>query len=185
MSDIRTEFSKTLLLNLKDTYEEINKVTEEISKISSNFLKQYYIDNNEAITKEINKLKENIDKIKQYNYQVTEDINKWYQFTNSSTEIRKLSFPIKFYWKRLKLSKKINRINKYIYRISIENRLIKEGLKKIERSIESSTLQHIKNSGIYKEYEELLRIKETSLSDLKYLLPTLPSSPKKIDLNDI
>jgi len=185
LQNIRNEFFKILLYDLKNTYNELNKVTEEINKISTNFSNRYYADNNENINEEFNKLKANIEKIKQYNYQVTEEINKWYRFTNNSREIVKFTFPVKFYWKRCKLKKNIAAINKHIYRISVENRLIKEGLKKIERAIESNTLLQIKNSGIYKDYEELLRKKETRLADIAYLLPTIPSLPRKIDLNNI
>jgi len=181
----RAEFVDTLLLELTSVYMEIKKITGEMDEIASNYQTNYYSKNNEVIHEQIDMLKTNIEQIKQYNYQATEEINQWYLFINNHTNIIKLSFPWKFHLKRLKLQKNINKINKQINRIAVENRLIKEKLTKSERLIEGNILQQIKQTGIYKEYEELIKQKEELLSDLKYLLPTIPLQPQKIDLNNI
>ena len=185
MIERRIGFLKAVLIDLENVYKELNMVSQNISEISATYLEQYNLNNRENRDGEINKLKTNIEKIKEHSNHVTEEINRWYQFTNDPQEIIKVTFPLKFYFKRIKLRKEIAAANKLISRISIENRLIKENLKKMERMIESDTLQQIKNSGMYKEYEALLQKKEARLSDLCYLLPTIPSFPNKLDLNNI
>ncbi|KJS82505.1 MAG: hypothetical protein JM58_14875 [Peptococcaceae bacterium BICA1-8] len=185
MTGKRIDFFKALLIDLEDTYNELNKVSEDISGISSKHLEQYNFINKENRNSEVNKLRTNIEKIKEYNNHITDEINRWYIFTNDPQEIIKLTFPLKFYFRRLKLRKEIAVTNKQISKIFIENRLIKETLKKMERMIEANTLEQIKNSGMYKEYEALLQKKEERLSDLRYLLPTIPSLPKELDLNNI
>lgn len=179
----RMELFETILKELTFIYLEIKKVNQEIEKISSTFLTNYYAENNEIIQEEINQLKGNIEQIKQYNYQTTEEINQWYLFINNQTETIKLSFPLKLYMKRRNLQKKITKVNKLINQLAIQNRLVKEKLTKKERMIEGTILKQIKETGIYKKYEELVKKKEEYISDLEYLLPTIPSLPPKIDLN--
>lgn len=185
MQDYRNDFLITILLNLKEIYSQLNNLTAKIENISLTYFNDFCAENNELISQEVNVLKENIKKIKQYNYQITEEINTWHQFSNNPQELGKTLYPIKFYFKKMRLNNKLQSINKEIYRISLENRLSKEKLKKIDSSIEASILKQIKNSGIYKEYEELLKNKEILISDLKYLMPTLPSPLQKINLNNI
>ncbi|MGI6224979.1 MAG: hypothetical protein ACOYJ1_01860 [Peptococcales bacterium] len=185
MKKERTEFILSILLSLKETYNDLFNFTTKIEKISSTLFEQFYSENQELIDKEINELKQNIEKIKQYNSQITDNINKWYQFVNDSQEQVRLFYPVKFYAKRLRLLSNIKSLNKEIYRTTVENRLSKENLKKIERQIESKILNEIKSAGIYKDYEELLRKKEQLLQDLEYLLPTVSLEIQELDLNNI
>lgn len=185
MSENRNDFYLSLLFHLKETYNQLHNLTTKIKTTYSTYFEQISAEQRELIEKEVTTLKTNIAKIKQYNYKITEEINKWHQFSTNPQEVAKTLYPIKFFIKRFQLNNKIHSINKNIYRTSVENRLAKENLKKIENSIEKTILDRLKDSGIYKEYEETLSFKEILISDLKYLLPTLTSPPPELDLANL
>ena len=65
-------------------------------------------------------------------------------------------------------------MNKEILSITIDNRLIKERLTLLEHQLEISAMKKIKTGGIYQAYDKLLSRKSAIISELEYLIPTIP-----------
>ncbi|MFZ5945449.1 MAG: hypothetical protein ACOYVD_15205 [Bacillota bacterium] len=186
MEELRKEFVKQLLLELKIVYERLDRITREIEGISAVFLEEFYTNNREIIQKDIERLKLNIEKIKNNNYEVIEAINQWYGFVNNVQEMGKTFFPLKFLWKRYSLKKSIKKTNQKISKLSVDNRLIRENLKNKEKELELKAVQEMKKSGLYKEYEDLLGKKGQYIFDLIQVLSTLPFySDRELDLENI
>jgi hypothetical protein len=178
----RIDFTLNLLNELKSINEQLTHVFAQIEKSSDAFHESILNKYRDDIENDFKKYKTNIETIKQLNLEITSKINTWYEFTKDDHEIKKLSFPIKFYFHQRKLKKDIKRINKQIYDITIENRFVKEQLINWERDIEIKALQELKLGTDFQTYEQLIQKKNNAISDLKHIIPTLPvTCPIKVD----
>ncbi|WHH61077.1 hypothetical protein [Petroclostridium sp. X23] len=178
----RIDLTLNLLNDLKSINEQLTYVFTQIEKSSDTFHESILNKYRNDIENDLKKYKTNIKTIKQLNLEITSKINTWYEFTKDDHEMKKLSFPIKFYFHQRKLKKDIKRINKQIYDITIENRFVKEQLINWERDIEIKALHELKLGTDYRTYEQLVQKKNNVISDLKYIIPTLPvTCPIKID----
>jgi len=182
----RVYFATELLSNLKSIYVKLQNNSNTIEDQSVSFFKKMFNENRFEVQSEINKYNENLKEINHLNCQATQYINKWFEFSKSSHELKKLTFPIKFKIRKKQLKNDIKKINKKISDIAIENRFLKEHLLNWEKELEVKTIKEIKKDGHYTNYEDLLKTKEILINELTYLLPTIPGvCPGELDISNI
>jgi len=185
MQEERILLVKSLLTNLKTTYENLNTLAADMENFSEAFYQSFFKENKDSILQEINKYKTNIERIKSLNSVKTSKINDWYSFAKNKMEIKKILFPVKFHIKQIKLKKEIKNINQQIYNLTIENRLIKDNLTNWEHELEAKAIGEIKKNNKYQKYGQLLEQKKEYISALHYLLPTISTlNSVKLDLNN-
>lgn len=183
----RASFAIELLKGLKDICSKIKETSSEIQNSSGKFYEEYLIQNMSPIQEHIDNYKSNIEKIKKLKSYITEEINAWYNFTKDAGEIKKLTYPIRFFMKKRNLKNTIKQTNEQISEIAIDNRFIKENLTVWEHKLELESIEKIKSGSEYGNFEILLRKKSEIIEELKYILPTIPGicpielDPEKID----
>lgn len=170
----RTTLVLSLLNNLKDVYEELKELSSGIENDSDNFFERLFNSSKIEIQGDIEAYKANIGKMKELNLGVTEKINQWYDFIKDSNEIKKVTFPIKLYFQKKNLKNVIAKMNKELSEISIENRFIREKIVNWEQELGVRALQEIKTGDGFSKYEDLIRKKDHLVSELRYLLATIP-----------
>lgn len=182
----RMDLAVELISQLEDIYGGLVKASSDMEKHSGSFYKQLFDENKKDIRDQTDKFKENLEKIKQFNYEITEKINSWYDFVKSPEEIKRITFPLKLFFKKKNMRNSIEKINKAIANLTIENRFIKEQLVQWEHELELKAVQLIKQGDGYEKYQQQLIKKDEIQSELKYLLPTIPGiCPVDLDLRDI
>lgn len=182
----RITFVVELLMDLKNTCNQLVQASSGIEKCSDSFYEKLFHENRGKIQSELDKYSGNTAKAKQYKLEMTEKINSWYEFIKNEKEIKKITFPVKFYLKKRELQRFIKRMNEAISSMAIQNRFIKEKLTAWEHELELKSIQQIKQGEDYSIYEQLIRKKEHLISDLKYLLPTISGiCPIEFGLSDI
>lgn len=182
----RTTFVLTLLNNLKEAYKELKELSTGIESDSDTFFEKLFNSSKVEIQGDIEAYKANIEKMKQLNLSITERMNEWYDFIKDSNEIKKVTFPLKLYFKKKNFKKTILHMNREISEISIENRFIREKIINWEQELGVRALQEIKKGDEFSKYEELIRRKDNLISELKYLLATIPDiDPVEFDLDNI
>lgn len=182
----RTSFIITLLQELKQVYSQLINISSDIEKSSGSFYMKTFEESKDYIQIEMDKYKLNIERIKQLNCDITLKTNTWYNLVKNSEEIKKVVFPFIFYFSKKKLKRDTKSINEEILGLTVQNRLIIEQLTIWEHELELKVIQQIKQAPEYKNYEELAGKKEELISQLKYLLPTLPDiCPVVFNLADI
>ncbi|MFZ5988313.1 MAG: hypothetical protein ACOYWZ_14465 [Bacillota bacterium] len=182
----RTTFVLTLLNNLKEAYKELKELSTGIESDSDTFFERLFNSSKVEIQGDIEAYKANIEKMKQLNLSITERMNEWYDFIKDSNEIKKVTFPLKLYFKKRNFKKTILQMNREISEISIENRFIREKIINWEQELGVRALQEIKKGDEFSKYEELIRRKDNLISELKYLLATIPDiDPVEFDLDNI
>ncbi|HQA56941.1 MAG TPA: hypothetical protein PK033_03585 [Acetivibrio sp.] len=170
----RTELALLMLNNLKEVYFELKKLSSSIESNSDEFYQKLFHSSKSEIEKDLEGYKANIERIRELNLNATEIINRWYDFIKDSNEIKKATFPIKLHFQKKKVKDSLTKINKEISDLSIENRFIREKIVNWEQELSVKALQEIKNGNEFDKYEELIRKKDYLVSELKYLLATIP-----------
>ncbi|MEL7563581.1 MAG: hypothetical protein AAGU27_01670 [Dehalobacterium sp.] len=182
----RIDFLIHLLTELKIFYEQsINKYVD-IERSSGELYEKFFNEDKVSIQHEVDKYEANVQKAAQLNYEIMEQINRWYDFSKDPDEVKSLLFPIRFYINQRKLKKRIRQIYQEINHITLENRLTKEKLANWERELENKVLHQIKIGDNFERYMHLLDKKANLISDFEYLLSTLPvKHPINLNINDI
>ncbi|MCX7747234.1 MAG: hypothetical protein N2645_10140 [Clostridia bacterium] len=182
----RTSFAINLLCELKNIYVELEKYSADIETCSNSFYEKLFSERKADIAPDIEQYKNNMEKIKQLNNEVTSLINAWYDFTKDSNQIKKLIYPLYFYFKKRSLDKGVKNINTMIQNLTIENRFIKEKITVWEHELEIKAIQLIKEDKDYHHYENLLKKKDLILKELQYLLPSIPGiCPLELESNSL
>lgn len=183
---IRTTFVISLLNNLKNIHEELKALSSDIENCSVSSYDSLFKESKIEVENDINNYKSNIQKMKQFNINVTTILNEWYSFIKDTNEIKKVLFPIKIFFKKRAFKKTIDKMNLQILDISVENRFIREKIINWEQDISVKALQEIKKGDEFHEYEELCKKKDQLISELTYLLSTIPDfEPIEFDLENI
>ncbi|NLD49597.1 MAG: hypothetical protein GX660_20815 [Clostridiaceae bacterium] len=182
----RTTFVISLLNNLKDIYEELKELSSDIENCSESFYENLFKSSRVEVENDIENYKNNIQKMKQLNINVTTKINEWYSFIKDTNEIRKVTFPIKLYFRKKAFKKTIDKMNSEILDLSVENRFIREKIINWEQELSVRALQEMKKGDEFSKYEELNRKKDHLVSELTYLLATIPDlESAEFDMNNI
>lgn len=182
----RTTFVISLLNNLKDIYEELKELSSDIENCSESFYENLFKSSRVEVENDIENYKNNIQKMKQLNINVTTKINEWYSFIKDTNEIRKVTFPIKLYIRKKAFKKTIDKMNSEILDLSVENRFIREKIINWEQELSVRALQEMKKGDEFSKYEELNRKKDHLVSELTYLLATIPDlESAEFDMNNI
>ncbi|MCX7710767.1 MAG: hypothetical protein N2484_13085 [Clostridia bacterium] len=182
----RILFATELLYELKKVSMGIKDCLSHVENHSNGFYRDLFKECKKEIQGETDLYKENIEKIKQLNLEITSKINEWYIFVKNPAELKKVVFPIMFYLKRRKLNQFIQKANDTISQLTIENRFITERLTNWEHELELKAIQLLKEEVNYQQYEELLKSKDAIIAELKVLLPTLPQvCPIEIEIDRI
>lgn len=182
----RTTFVISLLNNLKEVYEELKELSSDIENCSESFYENMFKASRAEIENDIENYKNNIQKMKQLNIDVTSKVNEWYTFIKDTNEIRKISFPIKLYFRKKSFKKTIDKMNSEILDLSVENRFIREKIINWEQELSVRALQEMKKGAEYNKYEELSKKKDYLVSELTYLLATIPDLESvEFDLSSI
>ncbi|MCX7923397.1 MAG: hypothetical protein N3B21_15510 [Clostridia bacterium] len=182
----RTNFIIELLSDLKDVQSQLINTSSDIEKRSGAFYEKTFYETKNSIQAEIDRYKSNIEKIKQLNYDITAKINNWYEFSSSTEESQRITYPIRFHFKKSELKKSIKSMNEAISNLVIENRFIKEKIINWEHQLEIEAIMQIKQGNSFHQYEGLLNKKSMLISELKYLIPTVPDlCPIELDLSNL
>lgn len=182
----RTSFAVNLLYDLKEIYSRLDEASRDIEKCSGSFYEKMFLAGKTEIRDELDKYNANIEKIKKLNQEITEAINAWYEFTKSGHELKKLFFPLRFFIRKMQLKKNIKKLNEGISGATIANRFVREYLINWEHELELEAVQEIKQGSEYTAYEDLVNKKDMLITELKYLLPTIPGiCPAELDLRNI
>jgi vacuolar-type H+-ATPase subunit E/Vma4 len=182
----RIDFALDLLRELKDLSEELTQGFDRIEKNSLNLYNAVFEQEKRCIQDEIENYQRNAQKINRLNQEIITTINSWYDFSKDPREIKKLFFPVRFWSIRRKLKKRIKSINEEIGRMEMENRFIKEKIAAWEHELEQKALFQIKQGEHYQEYLRMMERKAHLISDLKYLLATLPLTyPVTVDIKNM
>lgn len=182
----RIELTVQLLFELKKVLSELNASLSNFKKCSDAFYQKLYLECRDEIQSDIDKYKANVNQIRQLNLDITFRINEWYDFIKNPAELRRICFPLKFKINQHKLKKFIDKTNESISELAIENRFITEHLTNWEHQLELKAIQLIQQDTDYKQYELLVNRKNLLVSDLKYLLPTIPQTcPVELDTGNI
>ena len=186
INERRMDIAITLLSQLKSVHRELSDISSDIEKYYGSFYEQYFQCHKKEIQIEIDKYNENIIKIKESNYTITEKINAWYDFIKDPVQMKKLSFPITFFRNAQKLKRDIKAINNEIYRLTIENRLIVEKLTNWEQQLEVEVIKEIKQGEDFVRYDELKKMKNLIIKELQYILPTVCARfPLELDVANV
>lgn len=182
----RTIFIIALLNNLKDVYAELKELSSKIESSSDNFFEKLFKSSTVEIQGDIDSYKHNIEKMKSLNVEITSKVNEWYDFIKDISQVKKVTFPIKLHFKKKSFKKLISNMNQDLLDISVENRFIREKIINWEQELSVRALQEIKKSGEFSKYEALNREKDRLISELKYLLVTIPDiEPVEFELDSI
>ena len=182
----RTTFVISLLNNLKEVYEELKELSSDIENCSESFYENLFKSSRVEVENDIENYKNNIQKMEQLNINVTTKINEWYSFIKDTNEIRKVTFPIKLYFRKKAFKKTIDKMNSEILDLSVENRFIREKIINWEQELSVRALQEMKKGDEFSKYEELNRKKDHLVSELTYLLATIPDlESAEFDMNNI
>ncbi|WP_010247558.1 hypothetical protein [Acetivibrio cellulolyticus] len=182
----RSAFVLSLLNELNDVYKELKKLSSGIESNSDNFYESIFNSSKVEIQGDIDSFKSNLEKMKEINMNITAKLNEWYDFIKDSSEIRKVTFPIKMYFMKKDLKNSITKMNAEISNLSIENRFIREKIINWEQELSVKALHEIRNGQEFNSYEDLVRKKDNLIIELKYLLATIPDlAPVEFDLDNI
>jgi hypothetical protein len=182
----RATFVLSLLNDLNEIYKELKSLSTGIENNSDEFYERIYNSSKYEVEGDINSFRTNLEKMKEINMNITAKLNEWYDFIKDSKEIKKVTFPIKLHFMKKNLKNTITKMNEEISNLSIENRFIREKIINWEQELSVRALHEIRNGEDFHNYEELVRKKDTIISELKYLLSTLPGlTPVEFDLENI
>ncbi len=182
----RAAYAAELLNCLKDTCSKLNETSSEIENCTGKSYEESFRRNISSVQEDIDNYKKNIEEIKKLRSELTGEINAWYGFIKNTTEIKKLSFPLKFLIKRKMLKNSLKRVNDSIAKITIENRFIKENLAIWEHKLEHECIEEIKDGLSYSNYDLLAKKKSALIDELKYILPTIPGiCPIEVEIEKI
>ena len=182
----RKAFIIELLLQLKDTCCHLGKLCSKIEDCCDEFYADFFEQHKCYIQNDIDKYMLNVEAIRNSGIEITTQINKWYDFARSPAEMAKIGYPIRFLSKKRHFAKNIKKIRNKISELIIENRFIKEQLTVHQHSLEIQAVKEIQKGEDYTAYEQLIKIKDTLLNELKYIISTLPDiHPVEININNI
>jgi len=182
----RIDFSLNLLCALKNIQNQLAHELLEIEKTSGSVYEKIFDEDRGNIQDQVDKYKANIEKNVALNYEIMNQINLWYDFVKNPRKMKGLFFPVQFYFYQRKLKKRIRKINREIGSMTIENRFIMEKLTNWEQGLEQKALLQIKEGDYYQGYLRLETRKNELVSDLEYVLSTLPLPyPVQLDFKDI
>lgn len=170
----RSSLVVSMLKTLKEVYLELNDLSSCIENNSEDFYERLFNSSKLEIQGDIEAYKANIEKMKQLNLNVTENLNQWYDFIKDSNEIKKVTFPIKLHLRKKRLKSTIAKMNQEISGLSIENRFIREKIVNWEQELSVKALQQIKIGDEFSRYEGLIKKKDHLVSELYYLISTIP-----------
>ncbi len=176
ITERRKEFALALLRELDRLYLQLDKAASDAESTSGEFYEQAFHESKEELQSVIEKYHENINRIREINKEITTSINSWYEFVKDEKKLALITFPISFITRKKRLYKKISVLNSEISEITINNRFIKEKLAALEHQLELRAESLARSGANYLEYEELLTQQNAIVSDLKYLLPTIPGA---------
>lgn len=182
----RLEFVLSLLSELNDVYKQLKGLSSGIENNSDTFYEKTFNSSRLEIQGDIDSFKANLERIKEINMNITTKLNEWYDFIKDSTEIKKVTFPLKMHFIKKNLKSTITKMNEEISSLSIENRFIREKIINWEQELSVKALHQIREGEEFHTYEELVRKKDSLLLELKYLLPTIPDlTPLEFSLDNI
>jgi hypothetical protein len=186
ITERRKEFALALLQELDRLYQELDKAASDAESTSEEFYSQAFGERKEELQSVIEKYHENIDRIREINKEITASINSWYEFVKDEKKSALITFPISFIIRKKRLYKKIYDLNGEITEITINNRFIKEKLAALGHQLEIRAESLARSGANYLGYEELLSQQNAVVTDLKYLLPTIPGAcPADISVSGI
>lgn len=182
----RSTFTISLLKELDNVYKELKALSSGIESNSDDFYEKLFSSARLEIQDDIDSYKSNLQKMKDINMAITEKLNEWYDFIKDSGEMKRVFFPIKLHYMKKNLKSSIKKMNDEILNLSIENRFIREKIIIWEQELSVRALHEIREGKEFHNYEELVRKKDCLISELKYLLATIPElAPVEFDLDNI
>lgn len=186
ITERRKEFALALLRELDRLYLQLDKAASDTENTSEDFYEQAFHERKEEIQSLIEKYHENLDRIREINKEITTSINSWYEFIKDEKDSALITFPVSFLIRKKRLYKKISILNGEITEITIDNRFMKEKLAALGHLLETRAESLARAGENYIEYEDLLTQQNAIVSDLKYLLPTIPGAcPADISVSGI
>lgn len=177
---------RELLMELAETEKQLEQHKTGIENMSSRYFQEILKEKDGEIQHETEKYRSNTDRLAAIKLEITSGVNLWYEFRKSRNEMTKLLFPLIFSLKRRGLQKKIKKLNDEVSSIIIDNRMIKEKLTLFEHQLEIAALEKARASMEYQLYDQMLSKKDSIISELEYLLPTIPGlCPANIGASEI
>lgn len=170
----RKELAVTLLSELKNVYGQLESGSSEVEKTSGDFYEEAFKEKQEELLSVMADYHKNVNRAREINNEITASINFWYEFIKDDNKTGKITFPISYFRRKRSLNKKITGLNEDVSSITINNRFIKENLTMLEHQLEMKAVSLAKSGGNYLEFEKTLLKQKSIVTELKYLLPTIP-----------
>ncbi len=176
ITERRKEFAQALLRELDRLYLQLDKAESDAESTSGEFYEQAFNERKEELQSVIEKYHKNLDRIRAINKDITSSINSWYEFIKDEKKSAQITFPVTFFIRKKRLHKKISLLNGEITEITIDNRFMKEKLAALGHQLETRAESLARSGENHQEYEALLTRQNAIISELKYLLPTIPGA---------
>lgn len=172
----RKDLAAWMLSELNCIYANLEQTALEVEGSSDKYFDEAFREKEEELRSVLNTYHSNIGAIRELNNEITSLVNSWYDFLRDEKETGSLFFPFAFFAKKKMLINKIRAINARITEMTINNRFIKEKLTVLGHQLEIRALSLARSGERYLVYERLLADQNDIISDLKYLLPTIPGA---------
>lgn len=177
-----------LLLELKNTCIQLEKMESEMSSSADVCLKRAFVESIGEIMPHVNEYNDSIQEMEKINQQVTALMKDWYSFSLDENNTSGLLFPVKFFIKRKEIKEHLEQARNKMSDKIIQNRKARAKLDEIEEKLRDQAVlkMKIKMKNGFQSYSELMSRKKEILDHLAYLLSTIPELyPIEFSIKDI
>lgn len=182
----RIELLIEMLYQYKKLVSEMKSISAGIEKNSQECYKAYFTKNMSNIRDSIAKYGANVDRAKIINDEITAAVGNWYDYIKNPDEVSKFTYPLRYHRHANALKKKIKALQEELSSILIENRFISEQVTIWQQSLETEVVMDTRKSEAYLEYNKISADLEALVSEMKYLIPTIPGlCPSFISIDEI
>lgn len=182
----RIELLIEILCQYKKLISDMKSISARIEKNSQECYKAYFTKNMPNIGESIAKYGANVDRAKMINDEITSAVGNWYDYIKNPDEVSKFTYPLRYHRRAKALKKKIKSLQEELSSLLIENRFISEQVTIWQQSLETEVVMDTRKSQAYMDYNKTSADLEALVSEIKYLIPTIPGlCPSCISIDEI
>ncbi len=180
----RVEFCICMLEEINQLTAEMEMYKDSILETSIHTFKEIQNSYQQTVEELLRKLSDNVAQICKSKNTATLLLNEWYDFSQNPSELRKITYPIKFMIRKRLLKQHMMQLNLEIDKLLITNRMLKEKVLSSEQEQKNKSTEVTKNDKMHQAYLQHVIKRKELLMDLSYLLTTLPEvCPVEIEVD--